>query len=139
VIALGYGIGPWFGKACDSTQRRHHLLVAGVACLLGFAAAHAERVWRCTLAGRCGCAADGHVLVQRHQVSAFTVVPAIDARHRIAAASAFEKAAGRRWLQLLATLGAAPMFFYVLHLYVLKFMYLAAMAVWGPTRDNCSG
>jgi len=37
VIALGYGIGPWFGKACDATQRRHHLLVAGVSCLLGFA------------------------------------------------------------------------------------------------------
>lgn len=37
VIALGYGIGPWFGKACDSAQRSRCLLMAGIASLLGFA------------------------------------------------------------------------------------------------------
>jgi uncharacterized membrane protein len=36
VIALGYGIGPWFGRACEAAQRQRRLLVAGAACLLGF-------------------------------------------------------------------------------------------------------
>ena len=52
---------------------------------------------------------------------------------------AFEARAGHRWLQPLATLGAAPMFFYVLHLYVLKFMYLAAVAVWGTNQGQLFG
>ncbi len=33
---------------------------------------------------------------------------------------AFERAGHKRWIGLLAMFGAAPMFFYLLHLYVLK-------------------
>ncbi|MGH8486588.1 MAG: hypothetical protein ACRESP_19490, partial [Pseudomonas sp.] len=36
-----------------------------------------------------------------------------------------------RWVAVLALFGAAPMFFYLLHLYVLKALYLLAVAVWG--------
>jgi len=39
-------------------------------------------------------------------------------------------------LQPLARIGAAPMFFYLLHLYVLKLMYLGALALWGPTNGS---
>ena len=52
---------------------------------------------------------------------------------------AFEKLQGSNWLQPLATLGAAPMFFYVLHLYVLKFMYLVAVKVWGINQGALFG
>jgi len=31
VIALGYGIGPWFGKACDAAPRRPQLRVPGLS------------------------------------------------------------------------------------------------------------
>ena len=51
----------------------------------------------------------------------------------------FEARAGARWLAPLATLGAAPMFFYVLHLYVLKCMYLAAVAAWGTNQGQLFG
>ncbi|MGA9660564.1 MAG: heparan-alpha-glucosaminide N-acetyltransferase domain-containing protein, partial [Pseudomonas alloputida] len=37
VIALGYGLGPWFARGSDAGQRQQHLLVAGLLALLGFA------------------------------------------------------------------------------------------------------
>ncbi|MCW0397444.1 hypothetical protein NB692_004015 [Xanthomonas sacchari] len=39
----------------------------------------------------------------------------------------------------LATIGAAPMFFYLLHLYVLKLAYLAALARWGTNQGDLFG
>ena len=39
-----------------------------------------------------------------------------------------------RALRPLADIGAAPMFFYLLDLYVLKLLYLAALKTWGPTH-----
>lgn len=140
VIALGYGIGPWFGKACDSTQRRHHLLVAGVSCLLGFALLRTLNVY-----GDAPWLAGADAL--RTVMSWFNVTKyppsllflLLTLGIGLLLLRAFEKATGRRWLQLLATLGAAPMFFYVLHLYVLKFMYLGAMAVWGANQGQLFG
>ncbi|KWT67483.1 DUF1624 domain-containing protein [Comamonas sp.] len=140
VIALGYGIGPWFGKACDPAQRRHHLLVAGVSCLLGFALLRTLNLY-----GDAPWLAGADTL--RTVMSWFNVTKyppsllflLLTLGIGLLLLGAFEKAAGCRWLQLLATLGAAPMFFYVLHLYVLKFMYLSAMAVWGANQGQLFG
>ncbi|MGE8444375.1 MAG: DUF1624 domain-containing protein [Comamonas testosteroni] len=140
VIALGYGIGPWFGKACDPAQRRHHLLVAGVSCLLGFALLRTLNLY-----GDAPWLAGADTL--RTVMSWFNVTKyppsllflLLTLGIGLLLLGAFEKAAGSRWLQLLATLGAAPMFFYVLHLYVLKFMYLSAMAIWGANQGQLFG
>lgn len=51
----------------------------------------------------------------------------------------FERAAGRVWLKPLLVFGAAPMFFYLLHLYVLKILYLIAVAIWGTNRGDYFG
>ncbi|UBQ40309.1 heparan-alpha-glucosaminide N-acetyltransferase domain-containing protein [Comamonas thiooxydans] len=140
VIALGYGIGPWFGKACDPARRRHHLLVAGISCLLGFALLRTLNLY-----GDAPWLAGADTL--RTVMSWFNVTKyppsllflLLTLGIGLLLLGAFEKAAGRRWLLLLATLGAAPMFFYVLHLYVLKFMYLSAMAVWGANQGQLFG
>ncbi|WP_024891663.1 DUF1624 domain-containing protein [Luteimonas huabeiensis] len=52
---------------------------------------------------------------------------------------AFEWPPLARALRPLAAIGAAPMFFYLLHLYVLKALYLAALAAWGPNRGEVFG
>ena len=39
----------------------------------------------------------------------------------------------------IAIFGGAPMFFYLLHLYVLKPLYLIALAIYGPTKSEIFG
>ncbi len=140
VIALGYGIGPWFGKACDAARRRQLLLVAGGASLLGFALLRTLNVY--------GDAPWQVGAITLHTVMAWfnvTKYPPsllfllLTLGVGLLLLRGFEARAGARWLAPLATLGAAPMFFYVLHLYVLKFMYLAAVAAWGTNQGQLFG
>lgn len=51
----------------------------------------------------------------------------------------FERRQGSRWILALSVFGSAPMFFYLLHLYVLKFAYLLAVACFGLNQGNYSG
>jgi len=140
VIALGYGIGPWFGRACEAAQRQRRLLVAGAACLLGFGVlrtlnVYGDAPWQ---AG----AGTLHTVMSWFNVTKYPpslLFLLLTLGGGLLLLHAFEARAGRPWLQPLATLGAAPMFFYVLHLYVLKFMYLAAVAVWGTNQGQLFG
>lgn len=52
---------------------------------------------------------------------------------------AFERASLARWISALAVFGAAPMFFYLLHLYVLKLLYLACVALFGLNHGDYFG
>lgn len=140
VIALGYGIGPWFSKACDATKRMHYLLIAGIASLLGFMALRALNVY-----GDAPWQNGANALqtfmswfnVTKYPPSLLFILLTLGVG--LLLLRAFEAKMGAGWLQPLATLGAAPMFFYVLHLYVLKFMYLAAIAVWGANQGSLFG
>jgi hypothetical protein len=52
---------------------------------------------------------------------------------------ALEQAQQRKWVNALAVFGAAPMFFYLLHLYVLKALYLVSVALFGLNQGNFFG
>ena len=140
VIALGYGIGPWFSKACGTAQRRRYLLISGLACLLGFAVLRTLNVY-----GDAPWVTGAKTLqtvmswfnVTKYPPSLLFLLLTLGIG--LLLLCAFESAASRNWLKPLATLGAAPMFFYVLHLYVLKFMYLAAVAAWGANQGQLFG
>lgn len=140
VIALGYGVGPWFSTACDAKQRKQYLLVAGVSCLLGFALLRTLNLYG-DAPWLTGADALQTVMswfnVTKYPPSLLFLLLTLG--FGLLLLGALENATGRSWLQLLATLGAAPMFFYVLHLYVLKFMYLAAVAVWGANQGQLFG
>lgn len=140
VIVLGYGIGPWFSKACDTAQRGRYLLIAGVSCLLGFTVLRMLNVY-----GDAPWMTGANTLqtvmswfnVTKYPPSLLFLLLTLGIG--LLLLCAFEKAASPNWLKPLATLGAAPMFFYVLHLYVLKFMYLASVATWGVNRGQLFG
>jgi uncharacterized membrane protein len=51
----------------------------------------------------------------------------------------FERARQQKWISALAVFGAAPMFFYLLHLYVLKVLYLISVALFGRNQGDYFG
>ena len=50
-----------------------------------------------------------------------------------------ERRQNSRWLRPLTVFGSAPMFFYLLHLYALKVLYLIAVAVFGLNQGSWFG
>jgi len=132
VIALGYGLGPWFGRGTDAQQRQHHLLLAGVIALLGFVVlrmlnGYGEAPW------------SGYPTLTQTLMSFFNITKyppsllflALTLGCGLLLLRAFERAGQARWISALAVFGAAPMFFYLLHLYVLKLLYLASVGLFG--------
>jgi hypothetical protein len=51
----------------------------------------------------------------------------------------FERRQGSAWMRPLTVFGSAPMFFYLLHLYVLKVLYLLSVALFGLNQGQYFG
>ena len=132
VIALGYGIGPWFGRGASPRVRQRNLCYAGAGALLGFVAlrvfnGYGEAPWT------------PHEQVQQTLMSFFNITKyppsllflMLTLGVGLLLLLAFERAQQRRWISALAVFGAAPMFVYLLHLYVLKLLYLMGVALFG--------
>ncbi|MBW8774253.1 MAG: DUF1624 domain-containing protein [Stenotrophomonas sp.] len=137
VIALGYLMGPWFARDRVPEQRRHWLLCAGIGALvlfalLRFANQYGDAPW------------SYQTTTLRTWLSIFNVTkypPSLQfllltLGVGLLLLRLYEWPPVARALRPLADIGAAPMFFYLLHLYALKGLYLAALAVWGPTHGE---
>ncbi|MDZ3991355.1 DUF1624 domain-containing protein [Pseudomonas sp. Teo4] len=140
VIALGYGIGPWFARASEAGQRQHRLLMTGVFVLLGFVVlrmlnGYGEAPW------------SGYPTLSQTLMSFFNITKyppsllflALTLGCGLLLLRTFERAGQARWITALAVFGAAPMFFYLLHLYVLKLLYLACVALFGLNHGDYFG
>jgi len=140
VIALGYGLGPWFGRGVQAHQRQHQLLLAGVIAVLGFVVlrmlnGYGEAPW------------SGYPTLTQTLMSFFNITKyppsllflALTLGCGLLLLRAFERAGQARWISALAVFGAAPMFFYLLHLYVLKLLYLACVALFGLNHGDFFG
>lgn len=140
VIALGYALGPWFAQGSDAGQRQHRLLVAGAVALLGFMVlrlynGYGDAPWA------------GYPTITQTLMSFFNITKyppsllflALTLGCGMLLLRAFERSGHARWISALAVLGAAPMFFYLLHLYVLKLLYLAGTALWGHNHGEHFG
>ncbi|QXH33457.1 DUF1624 domain-containing protein [Pseudomonas muyukensis] len=140
VIALGYALGPWFARASQADTRQRRLLLAGALALLGFVAlrllnGYGETPW------------NSYPNVTQTLMSFFNITKyppsllflALTLGTGLLLLRGFERAGSTRWIGVLAVFGAAPMFFYLLHLYVLKGLYLASVALFGRNQGDYFG
>ena len=140
VIALGYAAGPWFGAAADGNARRRKLWAAGIVTLVGFMMlrlvnGYGDKPWS---VGETGLQTVMSFLnITKYPPSLLFI--SLTLGIGLLLLIAFERYQQQRWLRPLVTLGAAPMFFYLLHLYVLKILYLIALALWGTNQGNYFG
>jgi uncharacterized membrane protein len=140
VIAIGYGLGPWFARGSEAGQRQQRLLLAGASALLGFFAlrmlnGYGEAPW------------SSYPTLTQTLMSFFNITKyppsllflALTLGCGLLLLRTFERAGQARWISALAVFGAAPMFFYLLHLYVLKLLYLACVALFGRNHGDYFG
>jgi uncharacterized membrane protein len=140
VIGLGYALGPWFARGVEAGLRQWQLLIAGSAGLLGFVGlrlinGYGEKPW-----------AVGDTSVQT-LMSFFNITKyppsllfiALTVSIGLLLLLAFERLQDRRWIRVLTVFGSAPMFFYLLHLYALKVLYLIGVALFGLNQGSYFG
>lgn len=140
VIALGYCIGPWFVRTTSGAMRQRCLLLAGVGALIGFVAlrllnGYGEAQW-------VGYDNVTHTLMSFFNITKYPpslLFLALTLGIGLLLLLAFERLQQHHWISTLAVFGAAPMFFYLLHLYVLKVMYLACVATVGLNQGSYFG
>lgn len=140
VIALGWGIGPWFAKGFDAAVRQRRLLLIGLGMLAAFVLirwtnSYGDKPWF-----------DGgsplrtfmsFVALTKYPPSLLYLLLTLGIGSVLL--SLLEKAQGRGWMNALAVFGGAPMFFYILHIYVLRVLYHIAFAIWGANHGTVFG
>lgn len=135
VIALGWVIGPWFARGGDALLRQRRLWMAGAGALLAFMLLRALNVygdspWQ-------SFATLGSTLMSFFNVTKYPpslLFLLLTLGIGLLVLRLYEQPRVARALAPLADIGAAPMFFYLLHLYVLKLLYVLAEARWGQTH-----
>ncbi|MHC5787430.1 DUF1624 domain-containing protein [Pseudomonas idahonensis] len=140
VIGLGYALGPWFVREAEAAQRQRRLLRWGLAALAGFIVlrllnGYGERPW-----------VSGETWVQT-LMSFFNITKyppsllfiALTLGAGLLLLRALERRQDSGLIRVLGVFGAAPMFFYLLHLYVLKGLYLLAVALLGRNQGAYFG
>ena len=140
VIALGYCMGPWFARSACAATRQRYLLLAGVGALLSFVAlrllnGYGEAPW--ISYGNATQTLMSFFNITKYPPSLLFLTLTLGLG--LLLLLAFERAAQGKWISILSVFGAAPMFFYLLHLYVLKVLYLASVALFGLNQGSYFG
>ncbi|SFG11670.1 Uncharacterized membrane protein [Novosphingobium sp. CF614] len=140
VISLGFAIGPWFGKGFDQAVRQRRLLLLGAGMIALFAILRALDIY----GDKPWTAKDtplqtimAFLALTKYPPSLLFLLPTLGIGALLL--SQFEKVQGQGWMNALAIFGAAPMFFYVIHLYLLRVLYFSAMFIWGPNHGETFG
>ncbi len=128
-FTLGYSIGPWFA-GLPGEDRRKRLMTLGLGMIAGFVVLRALNVYGdkpwFVVEGDGLRTVMSFLALTKYPPSLLFLLPTLGLGAVILAQ--FEKLEGGRVSHWLAILGGAPMFFYLLHLYLLKALYLSAMA-----------
>lgn len=132
VVALGYAAGPWFARGVDPGWRNARLLATGAGMLGVFVVLRAVMgygdtgIW--TTTGNPARDAMAFVNLTKYPPSACFILLTLGIGAIVLSLIEWVDAA---LVRILAVLGGAPLFFYILHLYLLHAANRAAGAVLG--------
>jgi len=140
VILLGYACGPWFAKGSDPQRRIRRLLMTGLGLVLGFVLIrylniYGDKPW--FVGEDTTRTVMSFLALTKYPPSLLFLMPTVGTGCLLLAL--FEKFENSRVMPHLALLGGAPMFYYVLHLYVLKLIYNVALMIYGPNKGTVFG
>jgi uncharacterized membrane protein len=141
VIVLGYAIGPWFLPGVDTHTRQRRFAVLGCAmpvafALLRLANGYGDKPWFVVDDIALRTAMSFFALTKYPPSLLFLLLTlGIGALLLVA----LERMGDRPLVAALAVFGGAPMFFYLLHLTVLRLLYHGAFGTWGATQGAVFG
>ncbi|MBU0900579.1 MAG: DUF1624 domain-containing protein [Gammaproteobacteria bacterium] len=140
LMALGYCAGPWFARDADPAQRARRLLSLGLGLFVGFILirylnVYGDRPWSTMEDGLRTFMS--FMSLTKYPPSLMFLMPTVGVGLLLLAW--FQQLEGRPVLHVLSLYGGAPMFFYVVHLLVLKALYLIAVQIWGMNQGNYYG
>ncbi len=140
VILLGYAAGPLYSTAFTALKRQQWLLALGMGSLSLFALLRGTNFYGETLpwqyADNFGSTFMSIVNVTKYPPSLAFLLLTLGLMFLIL--NLFER---KQWwfTQILSTIGSVPMFFYILHLYVLLVIYCIAVTVCGTNKGSYFG
>lgn len=136
VIALGFGIGPWFRPEVPPETRQRRLLILGFGMIAVFVAlrllnVYGDKPWF-VIEGDPVRTLISFISLTKYPPSLLFLLPTLGGGALLLVL--FEKIRGSSLIAALAVFGGAPMFFYIVHLFVLRILYHSALAIWGPNH-----
>lgn len=140
IMALGFCAGPWFSQSVNPQVRITRLVRSGLALLAVFLVVrilngYGEAPWH-------SGANAGETVMSFFNITKYPPSLAfcsLTLGIGLLLLALFERFRQDPGLISLACFGAAPMFFYLLHLYVLKVLYLGAVMIWGNNQGDVYG
>lgn len=141
IIALGYGVGPWFLPGVAPRTRKRRFAAIGITMLVAFALlrlanGYGDKPWFVVDEDALRTAMSFFALTKYPPSLLFLLLTlGIGALLLVA----LERMGNRPIVAALAVFGGAPLFFYVFHLTVLRLLYHGAFALWGPTQGTVFG
>ncbi|MEP3453034.1 MAG: heparan-alpha-glucosaminide N-acetyltransferase domain-containing protein [Parasphingorhabdus sp.] len=140
VILAGYVIGPWFAHETSMQERIRILVAAGATCLIVFAIVRWLNFY-----GDVPRLTDQATHIEAMSFFSLTKYPPSLLFNLstlgvgLLLLAWFERLGENKALTAIATFGAAPMFFYILHLYVIRLLYLLALVTLGANQGKYFG
>ena len=140
VISLGFLAGRFYCAEITTHQRQRLLAMTGVAALAAFVVlrlinGYGEKPW---MSGENSVqTVMSFFNITKYPPSLMFLLLTLSLGLLLLAL--FERFQDKQLLVWIGLFGAAPMFFYLLHLYVLKALYLMAVALWGLNHGEYFG
>lgn len=141
VILLGYVFAPVFSARVEARARRQILLTTGLACLVTLLVLRGFNIYGENAPWVAGASTVETVMSWLN----FTKYPPslnfllLTVGGGLLLLAALERAGNGFFTRLCSTFGGAPMFYYIIHLYLLLIGYRLLLAVFGPNQGSRFG